>query len=110
MSKKAVACRHLEFLKLLSRFGNNKKQFKLIISRAAKSELDAVSEIILNFLNGHIKCNVKKYRRHSTSLRNIANRSNTSKARKKNMLRAGHGVILPLISLALPILLNILKK
>ena len=45
MSKKAVACRHLEFLKLLSRFGNNKKQFKLIISRAAKSELDAVSEI-----------------------------------------------------------------
>ena len=110
MGTKAVACQHLEFLKLLAQFGKNKKQFKFLISGTAAPQIDAVSEIIVNFLNGHIKCNVKKFKKHATSLRKIANPSHTDTIRKHALVTAGHGAIIPLISLALPILMKLLKK
>ena len=59
-TKKSVAYENIDFIKLLTSYGSNPKQFKKVVKNCTNKELTAISEIILNFLKGHLKCDIPK--------------------------------------------------
>ena len=70
---KSKAIKNINFLNLLSDYSKNSpRQFKTLLENSSKHELKAVSEIIINILNGHLKSDsFKKLRRHRNILRKI---------------------------------------
>ena len=56
----SLAYGNIHFLKLLANYRNNPSQFKKLINHCSKNELDAITEIVLNFLQGSLKCDTKK--------------------------------------------------
>ena len=59
--KKSLAINNLEFLKLLSKYSVScPKQFKSLIQNANNNEVNALSELFLNILQGNLPCDKKK--------------------------------------------------
>ena len=105
----SIACKNIDFLKLLTKYSGKIKKFKSLLKNATPAQVDSISEIILNYLSGHLNLNVEKYRKHSKLLRFIADNSKTCKKRRQKILSRGHGIITPLIALAIPVLMKMLK-
>ena len=59
--KKSLAYKNINFIKLLTDYHKNPKQLKKLIKHCTDNEVNAVTEIIYNFLQGHLKCNAKKF-------------------------------------------------
>ena len=75
----------------------------MLIDLADASEIKAISECILNVLNGHIKLKSeqkKKLKRHKDTLRHLASRSNSTH-RKRALLHQRGGFLSALLPLAL---------
>ena len=101
---KCLALENIEFLKSIKPLCNKKKQnlFKTKIKNAKKNEINSISELSNNVLNGNIKCSNYKQKilkPHATSIRFLANKKNSLKSRRNNIrtLRGGWllGAILP---------------
>ena len=58
--KKSVAYKNINFIKLLIDHRKNPRHFKKLIKHSTENEINAITEIIYNFLQGHLKCNAKK--------------------------------------------------
>ena len=76
-------------------------------------KLDAVSEIVLNVLKGILPYKPPniKFARHKEYLRFIGNpKKNSARKRKNALVSKGRGVIVPLLSAAIPILIDMFSK
>ena len=104
--KKSVAFKNINFIRLLTDHHKNPKQFKKIIKHCTDSEINAITEIIYNFLTGHLKCNKKRFKHQATFLRLVGNKNKSVKSRKKAILSKG-GSILSLLSIAVPALMSL---
>ena len=107
LSENSLAYKHIHFIQLLADYSRDPKQFKKLVNSSSLSEVNAITEIIINFLQGHIKCDTKKYTRYKKFLRFVGNKANSFKRRKKYLLSKGHGVIAPLLSIAIPALISL---
>ena len=101
---KCLATQHYEFIRSLPKQCKNKKWLKNVISNAANSEIQALSEICYNLLKGNIPCSLnrkKQLSKHVRDIRFIANKKESLKGKKKLIVKRGSGFILPLIPFAL---------
>ena len=108
-----LASKNIDFLKLLVSYRKNSKKFKNLIKCASTEELDAVSEIVLNVLKGILPYKPPniKFARHKEYLRFIGNpKKNSARKRKNALVSKGRGVIVPLLSAAIPILIEMFSK
>ena len=108
--KTSLAFENIHFIQLLASYKNNPTQFKAIIAKATDKELSSITEVILNFLNGNIKCNKDKIKRHKKFLRFVGDKLKPIKQRKKIILKRGHGVLTTLLSIAIPTLISMFSK
>lgn len=109
-NKKNKGVENIEFLKLLVKYRKNPNQFKKLIQNSTNSELDSITEIIFNYLQGTLNLNKAKFKRHADFLRLIGDKHQSFKNRRKYILKKGSGILVPLISMAIPVLLNMISK
>lgn len=109
-NKKILAIENIDFLKLLIKYKRNPLQFKQLIHNSSNSELDSITEIIFNYLQGNLEFNKNKFKSHANFLRLIGDKKRSFKNRRKDILKKGSGILLPLISMAIPVLLNMFGK
>ena len=107
---KSVAYQNIHFIQLLAHYKRNPKQFYKIIKNCTNEEIKAISEIIFNFLRNNLKCDASKYKRHAIFLRLVGDRNQSIKKRRKAILTKGAGVIIPLLSIAIPALVSMFSK
>ena len=104
--KKSVAYKNINFIKLLTDYHRNPKQFKKLIKHCSDTEVNAITEIIYNFLQGHLKCNPKKFKKQKNFLRLVGNKKKSAKSRRKAILSKG-GSLMSLLSIAVPALVSL---
>ena len=110
---KCLALKHIDFIKLLTSYMKKSKQFKSLIKAASTEELDAISEVVLNILRGILPFEEPKikFAKYAKFLRFIADtQKNSAAKRKKALLSKGRGVVAPLLSIAIPLLMDIFSK
>ena len=95
------------FLKYLHKL-SLKRRNKFIKNVCSKKEIDTISELVLNFLQGNIKCNkklIRSLKKYSKSFSNIIKKSFSS-TKKKIILssKSGGFILSTLLSIGLPIL------
>ena len=108
---KSKAIKNINFLNLLSDYSKNSpRQFKTLLENSSKHEVKAISEIIFNILNRHLKsASFKKLQRHRNILRKIDDLKYPD-SKKNILLKKGRGFLLPLLSVAIPALLQLFKR
>ena len=104
--KKSLAYKNINFIKLLTDYHKNPKQLKKLIKHCTDNEVNAVTEIIYNFLQGHLKCNAKKFKKQKNFLRLVGDKKKSTKSRRKAILSKG-GSLLGLLSIAVPALASL---
>jgi hypothetical protein len=90
----------------------NPKLRKVILSNCNKELLNSISECALNVLNGNLSlkpCNTGKLRKHKAVLRKIVDKRLPLAAKRKVIVQRG-GFLLPLLSVTLPFLANLLFR
>ena len=110
---KCLASKHIDFIKLLASYRKKSKQFKSLIKCASTEELDAISEVILNILRGVLPFDGQKikFAKYAQYLRFIGNpQKNSANKRKKALISKGSGIVAPLLSIAIPLLMDIISK
>ena len=110
---KCLALKHIDFIKLLISYKNKSKQFKNLIKCASKEELDAISEVVLNILKGILPFEgaKNKFGKHAQYLRFIGDPHKNSAAKRKDaLLSRGRGIIAPLLSIAVPLLMDMFSS
>ena len=110
MGKQSLAYKHHDFLKLLSSYTKSPKQFKQLVLNASDEEINGISELVFNILEGNLPCNKKKVKSSVKHIRYLGNKNNPIKNRKRLILKKGNGFIFSLVSVALPILLKLFSK
>ena len=108
-----LASKHINFIKLLASYRKKSKQFKSLIKCASTEELDAISEVVLNILRGILPFESQKikFAKYANYLRFISNpQKNSSLKRKKALISKGRGIVAPLLSVAIPLLMDMFSK
>jgi hypothetical protein len=85
---------------------------RAIINSCDKELLNAISEIVLNVLNGTVNlsnCSKRKLRKHTTALRRLADKRITTPAKRHYTVQRG-GFLLPLLGAVLPTIASLLFK
>lgn len=108
---RSKAIKNINYLKLLTDYSKSSpSQFKVLLNNSNSNELKAITEIIFNLLQGHLKCKgIKKFKKHKSILRNIADR-NCSKKKKILLIKKGRGFLFPLLAAAIPAILQMFTK
>ena len=111
---KCLALKHIDFIKLLTSYREKSKQFKSLIKCASTEELNAISEVVLNILRGVLPFETskkQKFAKHAKYLRFIGNpQKNSPTKRKRALISKGRGIVAPLLSVAIPLLMDIFSK
>ena len=111
---KCLVLKHIDFIILLASYREKSKQFKSLIKCASTEELNAISEVVLNILRGILPFETskkQKFAKHAKYLRFIANpQKNSATKRKKALISKGRGIVAPLLSVAIPLLMDIFSK
>ena len=91
-----------------------KRRNKFIRNICNKSEIQTISELVLNFLQNNINCSrkiVKSLRRYSKIFSSIIKKSITSTRKKKILTsKAGGFILTTLLNIGLPILSKLFLK
>ena len=87
--KKSLAYKNINFIKLLTDYRKHPKQFKKLIKHCTDNEVNAVTEIIYNFLHGHLKCDTKKYKKLKEFLRLVGDKKNLQKPEEEPFFQRG---------------------
>ena len=72
---------------MLVKYKKNPHQFKKLIHNSSNSELDSITEIIFNYLQGNLNLNKKKIKQHADYLRLIGNKQKSFNNRRRYILK-----------------------
>ena len=103
--------RNAHFLRLLSSSKPSVK--KKLVEHATKDQVDTLSELALNVLNGVIPLESRQFnklKRHAHKLRTLARKRGSVKRRKQLLVRNQRCGFLPLLAALAPIALNLIIK
>ena len=106
----ARLCKHLPVLKLLHKA--TPKQRRLILQSASDEFILALCELALNILYGVIPVNRQQYqklKKRKADIKFVANKE-IGIAAKKRVFNQKGGFLLPLLSVALPFLTNLIAN
>ena len=110
---RCLGIKHLDFVKRISKECKNKNILKKLISSASKGEIDAISEIVYNILQGNIPCGtqkLKKLRPLANDIRFIASRRNSLSNRKTRIVKKGGAIFTALIPAAIAAITALIAK
>ena len=107
---RSKAYKNINFIKLLTDHKHNTKQLKTLLKHCTNQEIDGITEIIHNFLRGHLKCNKNKYKKQANLLRTIGDSSKSNSLRRKTLIRKGAGIVAPLLAIAVPALIELFGR
>ena len=114
MSEKCLAYKHIDFIKLIVKHKNNPNRIKGLMNLASSQEINTISEIVHNFLSGSLplsKDAQKYFCKNAKFLRFVgAQKKSGSKKRKLLCSTKGGSIIAPLLSIAIPILLDLFNR
>lgn len=105
-TKLSKVAQHADFLSLIKR-SKNKKQRDKLVELANKSQIDSISEIIINVLRGTIalsRVQQGRLQRYKNCLRMLALKSTPLHQKKKQLKSYAGGFLPALIGLAAPII------
>lgn len=110
MSKSIEAS--FDFIKKLS--GSSFLQRKQLLKHVSNKDLKALSELCLNLILGNIKIDKKlktKFKRYKKPIQLLANKRIPLKKKKRIINQKGSaGFLLPLASIALPLIADFVRK
>ena len=103
---------NFKFIRLLS--DSSPLSRRKLLQKVSNKDLKAISELCLNLIRGNIKLNKRqraKFERYKKSIGLLANRRISLKKKKQVINQKGSaGFLLPLASIALPLLAEIVQK
>lgn len=105
-NKHPKAVRNADFISLLGRMKNKKKRQKLI-DLADKEQIDAISEVIQNALQGTIvlsEVQKQRLRRYKNCMRRLASSRESVGKRKRELQTYSGGFIPLLLKAAIPVI------
>lgn len=110
--KKPIAkiARHADFLSLMQRT-RNKRQRDQLIEMANASQIDSLSNIILNVLRGSValsKVQHERLHKYKQCLRLLSDKKVSTINKKKQLQKHSGGFIAPLIAAAVPAITSLL--
>ena len=109
--KKSLAFANLDFLNLLSNYSFHcPKQFRSLIKSANNNEINGLSEVVLNVLQGNLPCKKKYFKKHISEIRFVGDKLNPINKRREIVARRGKGFIGAILRLAIPALVNLFSK
>ena len=114
MSEKCLAYKHIDFIKLIVKHKNSSNRIKGLINQASSEEINTISEIVHNFLSGCLplsKESQKYFCKNANFLRFVGGQKKSgSKKRKLLCSKKGGSIIAPLLSIAIPVLLDLFNR
>ena len=105
--------RNREFVSRLAKLRNNKKQLIKLIKISKPAEINSLSELALNILNGNVPCSNNRKRilkKHLQSLRLVGDRKFPNKSKKKLLMKGNGFFLSTLIPIAISTIAGLLKR
>ena len=105
--------KHRDFIKKLVEIKKNKKQIIKLIKKSTPSEINSLSELAFNILNGNLTCT--KHRRNKLKkqlhdLRLLGDKKSANKLKKKVLMKGGGFLLGSLIPIAISAITSLLKR
>ena len=105
--------KHKDFITQLSRIKGDRKKLKRLIKKSKNEEIEALSELTYNILNGNVYCSIQRkniLKKQAKNLRFLGNRK-SSVTRKRKLLLKGNGIFLTsLLPIAISAIAGLFKK
>ena len=105
--------KHREFIEKLAEIKKNKKEIIQLIQKSTANEINSLSELAFNILNGNLPCT--KHRKKSLKkklhdLRLLGDKKTVNKSKKKVLMKGGGFLLGALIPIAISAITSLLKK
>ena len=105
--------KHKEFITQLSKIKRDRKGLLRLIKKSKNEEIEALSELTYNILNGNVYCNIQRkniLKKQAKNLRFLGNRK-SSITRKRKLLLKGNGLFLAsILPIAISAIANLFKN
>ena len=105
--------KHSEFIKKLGENKKNKKEIIHLIKNSKANEINSLSEVAFNILNGSLPCTrhrKKKLKKKLHDLRLLGDKKTVNKSKKKVLMKGGGFLLSALIPVAISAITSLLKK
>ena len=108
-----LVLKHGEFIKKLAENKKNKKEINHLIKNSKANEINSLSEVALNILNGTLPCTRHRknfLKKNLHDLRLLGDKKTVNKSKKKVLMKGGGFLLGALIPVAISAITSLLKK
>ena len=105
--------KHSEFIKKLGEIKKNKKEIIHLIKNSKANEINSLSEVAFNILNGTLPCTrhrKKILKKKLHDLRLLGDKKTVNKSKKKVLMKGGGFLLSALIPVAISAITSLLNK
>ena len=108
-----LVLKHGEFIKKLAENKKNKKEINHLIKNSKANEINSLSEVALNILNGTLPCTrhrKKILKKKLRDLRLLGDKKTVNKSKKRVLMKGGGFLLSALIPVAISAITSLLNK
>ena len=105
--------KHREFIKKLGEIKKNKKEIIHLIKNSKANEINSLSEVAFNILNGTLPCTRHRkniLKKKLRDLRLLGDKKTANKSKKRVLMKGGGFLLSALIPVAISALTSLLNK
>jgi len=105
--------KHSEFIKKLGENKKNKKEINHLIKNSKANEINSLSEVALNILNGTLPCTRHRkniLKKKLRDLRLLGDKKTANKSKKRVLMKGGGFLLSALIPVAISAITSLLNK
>ena len=105
--------KHREFIKKLGEIKKNKKEIIHLIKNSKANEINSLSEVAFNILNGSLPCTrhrKKNLKKKLHDLRVLGDKKSVNKSKKRVLMKGGGFLLSALIPVAISAITSLLNK
>ena len=105
--------KHSEFIKKLGENKKNKKEIIHLIKNSKANEINSLSEVAFNILNGSLPCTrhrKKNLKKKLHDLRVLGDKKTVNKSKKRVLMKGGGFLLSALIPVAISAITSLLNK
>ena len=105
--------KHREFIKKLGENKKNKKEIIHLIKNSKANEINSLSEVAFNILNGSLPCTrhrKKNLKKKLRDLRLLGDKKTANKSKKRVLMKGGGFLLSALIPVAISAITSLLNK
>ena len=108
-----LVLKHGEFIKKLAENKKNKKEINHLIKNSKANEINSLSEVALNILNGSLPCTRHRkniLKKKLRDLRLLGDKKTANKSKKRVLMKGGGFLLSALIPVAISAITSLLNK